>query len=64
MLPQLLAYLLQIIKTQYQIIVYLMGVIVGKSLNRKDLDEPVQKPYRKLQVDDLPIIDVPETLDY
>ena len=64
MLPQLLAYLLQIIKAQYQIIVYLMGVIVGKSLNRKDLDELVQKPYRKLQVDDLPIIDVPETLDY
>ncbi|MGG1657560.1 hypothetical protein ABEH79_15885, partial [Geobacillus thermopakistaniensis] len=56
--------MLQIIKTQYQIIVYLMGVIVGKSLNRKDLDEPVQKPYRKLQIDDLPIIDVPETLDY
>ncbi|TXK89121.1 transposase, partial [Geobacillus sp. AYS3] len=64
MLPQLLAYLLEIIKTQYQIIVYLMGVIVGKSLNLEDLDEPIQKPYRKLQVDDLPIIDVPETLDY
>ncbi|KMY59107.1 transposase, partial [Geobacillus stearothermophilus] len=41
MLPQLLAYLLEIIKTQYQIIVYLMGVIVGKSLNLEDLDEPI-----------------------
>ncbi|PJW13062.1 transposase, partial [Geobacillus sp. Manikaran-105] len=41
-----------------------MGVILGKSLNLEDLDEPIQKPYRKLQVDDLPIIDVPETLDY
>lgn len=28
------------------------------------MDEPVRKPYRKLQVDDLPIIVVPETLDY
>ncbi|NNV05643.1 transposase, partial [Geobacillus sp. MMMUD3] len=64
MLPQLLAYLLEIIKTQYQIIVYLMGVILGKSLHLEDWDEPIQKPYRKLQVDDLPIIDVPETLDY
>ncbi|OQP17442.1 transposase [Geobacillus zalihae] len=64
MLPQLLAYLLEIIKTQYQIIVYLMGVILGKSLNLEDLDEPIQKPYRKLQVDDLPIIGVPAILDY
>ncbi|MGP9076210.1 hypothetical protein ACSYHE_10520, partial [Geobacillus thermodenitrificans subsp. calidus] len=64
MLPQLLAYLLEIIKSQHQIIVYLIGALLGKSLSRKDMDEPVRKPYRKLQVDDLPIIDVPETLDY
>jgi putative transposase len=41
-----------------------MGMIFGKSLNLEDLDEPVQKPYRKLQVDDLPIIDVPKTIDF
>ena len=64
MLPQLLAYLLEIIKSQHQIIVYLIGALLGKSLSRKDMDEPVRKPYRKLQVDDLPIIVVPETLDY
>jgi hypothetical protein len=32
-------------------------------LNLKDWDEPIQKPYRKLLVDDLPIIVGPETLD-
>ena len=30
----------------------------------KPPEQPVNKPYRKLQVDELPIIEVPEKLDY
>jgi len=30
----------------------------------KPTEQPVNKPYRKLQVDDLPIIEVPEKIDY
>lgn len=30
----------------------------------KSPEQPVNKPYRKLQVDELPIIEVPEKLDY
>ena len=64
MLPQLLAYLLEIIKTQYQIIIYLMGALIGKSLTNVDDEEPVRKPYQKLQVDELPVIETLPRLDY
>ncbi len=37
---------------------------MGKHIARKVYDEPINKPYRKLQVDSLPIIEVPEKLDY
>ena len=64
MLPQLLAYLFEIIKTQYQIIIYLMGALLGKSLTNVDDEEPVRKPYQKLQVDELPVIETLPRLDY
>ncbi|MCL6584898.1 MAG: DDE-type integrase/transposase/recombinase, partial [Anoxybacillus sp.] len=64
LLPQLLAYLFEIIKTQYQIIIYLMGALLGKSLTNVDAEEPVRKPYQKLQVDELPVIDTLPRLDY
>jgi len=64
LLPQLLAYLFEIIKTQYQIIIYLVGVLLGKSLTNVDDEEPVRKPYQKLQVDELPVIETLPRLDY
>ncbi|CUA79405.1 hypothetical protein Ga0061060_1041, partial [Anoxybacillus suryakundensis] len=51
MLPQLLIKMLQIIKIQYQIIIYLLGVLFGKSLTDWDDEEPVNQSYQKLQVD-------------
>ena len=62
--PQLLTYLLEIIKYQTQIISFLMALVLGKSIKKYSNDEPVNKPYRKLQVDELPILVKPEKLDY
>ena len=64
MLPQLFIKMLQIIKTQYQIIIYLLGVLIGKSLTDWDDEEPVNQPYQKLQVDELPVIETLPRLDY
>src|SRR5699024_50562 len=36
----------------------------GKSVARGLYDEPIDKPYRKLVVDEMPIIATPEKLDY
>lgn len=64
MLPQLIYYLVQYIKFQESIIYKLLGIILGKSMARGLYDEPINKPYRKLEVDDMPIIEVLEKLDY
>lgn len=64
MLPQLIYYLLEYIKYQERIIFALFGIILGKSVARAQFDEPVNKPYRKLEVDDMPIIETLEKLDY
>ncbi|QZT32668.1 DDE-type integrase/transposase/recombinase [Caldalkalibacillus thermarum TA2.A1] len=65
MLPQLLTYLLTYIKYQDQIIRTLLTLLIGKSMFDKPSERPpVNKPYRKLQVDDLPIIETPEKLNY
>lgn len=64
MLPQLIAYLLSYIKFQEKIIFGLLGILLGKSIARAPYDEPVNKPYRKLQVDEMPVIEVLEKLDY
>src|SRR5699024_8286356 len=42
----------------------LISIILGKSVARGLYDEPVNKPYRKLEVDDMPIIETLEKLDY
>src|SRR5690625_4883594 len=62
--PQFIAYLLKIIKYQEKIIFALIGIILGKSVARGLYDEPVDKPYRKLEVDQMPIIETLEKLDY
>ncbi|MCF6094018.1 DDE-type integrase/transposase/recombinase [Microaerobacter geothermalis] len=60
----LLSHLLSVIFVQQKIIVYLIGLFLGKSLTRHVYDEPVNKPYRPLQVNALPVIKIPEKLDY
>ncbi len=42
----------------------LLTLLIGKSMFDKPTEQPVNKPYRKLQVDDLPIIELLENLDY
>lgn len=64
MLPQFITYLLVFIKLQERIILALLGIILGKSVASAQFDEPVNKPYRKMEVDDLPIIETLEKLDY
>ncbi|MFS0647118.1 transposase, partial [Siminovitchia sp. 179-K 8D1 HS] len=64
MLPQFIAYLLSYIKFQEKIIFGLLGMILGKSVAKAAFDEPVNQPYRKLQVDEMPIIENLEKLDY
>ena len=64
MLPQLIAYLLTYIKFQEKIIFALLGILLGKSVARAAYDEPVNKPYRKLEVDEMPVIETLEKLDY
>ena len=42
------------------VIKYLLTLLLGKNLFKNLSDEPVKKEYQKLQVDELPIFDVPE----
>ncbi|MGG5251972.1 IS6 family transposase [Neobacillus sp. SM06] len=64
MYPQLLTYLMEFIKHQDQVIRTLLTLLVGKGMFEKPEETPVNKPYRKLQVDELPIIETFEKLDY
>jgi len=64
LLPQFIYYLIKYIKFQEKIIYGLLGIILGKSVARGLYDEPVNKPYRKLEVDEMPIIETLEKLDY
>lgn len=64
MLPQFIYYLLQYIKYQERIIYALLGMVLGKSIARPAYDEPPNQPYRKLQVDEMPIIEKLEKLDF
>lgn len=52
----IISYLLCLIQLQNNIIFYLI-VCLGALKSSKNLDEPVNKPYRKLKVDDMPIFD-------
>jgi hypothetical protein len=62
--PQLLTYLMEFIKYQDQVIRTLLTLLIGKSMFKKTEETPVYKPYRKLQVDDLPIIETLQKFDY
>ena len=64
MYPQIITYLLTFIKYQEQIIRTLLTLLIGKGMFEKPEEKPVNKPYRKLQVDDLPIIETIQKLDY
>lgn len=64
MYPQFITYLLQCIKFQEKIIFALISIILGKSVARGLYDEPIDKPYRKLEVDQMPIIETLEKLDF
>jgi endogenous inhibitor of DNA gyrase (YacG/DUF329 family) len=55
---------MEFIKYQDQVIRKLLTLLVGKSMFKKPEETPVNIPYRKLQVDDLPIIETIEKLDY
>jgi putative transposase len=59
-----MTYLLTFINIQEPIFLTLLTLLIGKSMFDKPTEQPVNKPYRKLQVDDLSIIKVPEKLDY
>ncbi|TES51813.1 transposase, partial [Halalkalibacterium halodurans] len=64
MYPQIITYLLTFINYQEQIIRTLLTLLIGKSMFDKPKEAPVNQPYRKLQIDDLPIIEKLERLDY
>ncbi|WLR41657.1 DDE-type integrase/transposase/recombinase [Bacillus carboniphilus] len=64
MYPQIITYLLVLIKYQDQMIRTLLTLLLGKSVFEKSTEKPVNKPYRKLQVDHLPIVEIPEKLDF
>lgn len=64
MLPQLLTYLLEYIKYQDQMIRTLLTLLIGKNMFDKPTEKSVNKPYQKLQVDELPIIETLQKLDY
>ncbi|WP_456277313.1 DDE-type integrase/transposase/recombinase [Bacillus sp. AK128] len=64
MYPQIITYLLTFINYQEQIIRTLLTLLIGKNMFDKPTEQPINKPYRKLQVDDLPIIEIPEKQDY
>lgn len=55
---------MEFIKYQDQVIRTLLTLLIGKGMFEKPEEEPVNKPYRKLQVDDLPIIETLQKLDY
>lgn len=56
-------YLLIIIQVQQQLISYLCTALVAKSFVKKK-DKPVNKPYRKLVVDQLPVFEKIQKYDY
>lgn len=64
MVTNIITYLLKYIKFQENIIYTLIGIILGKSIARGLYDEPINKPYRKLEIDEMPIIETLEKSDY
>lgn len=59
----IITYLLYFIQLQNNIILYLLFCL-GAMKASKQPDEPIDKPYRKLKVDDMPIFDKVQKYDY
>lgn len=57
---QIITSLLSFVTYQQRIITLLMAIILGKSIARRLHNEPIDKPYRKLVLDQIPIIEVLE----
>jgi putative transposase len=57
-----MTYLLTFINFQEQIFRTLLTLLIGKIMFDKPTEQPVNKPYRKLQVDDFPIIKFQKSL--
>jgi len=62
-MTKLIFWLLAYIKLQQKIIVYLIVLLTSKNISPKS-DTPINKKYRYLQVDEMPIIEIHETYDY
>lgn len=60
----IITFLLGYIQLQYKIIIFLLTVVLGKFPLKKNTKQPINKPYRKFQVDPMPVIKILETLDY
>ncbi|AZR72999.1 hypothetical protein BBF96_06075 [Anoxybacter fermentans] len=61
---KLIQILLLYIQIQQKIIVFLISSLPGKHITRKAHDKLIDKHYRKLQVDQMPIIEIPEKLNF
>ena len=61
---QLLAYLFQIIKYQELIISQLLIIVLGRAVEHARPEQPINKEYRKLDVDDLPVIQLLEKVSF
>ena len=57
-------FLIEYISYLHYIINQLYILLVGKTMFSHTSDEPVKKEYKKLQVDKMPIFEIPEKLDY
>ncbi|CZR06318.1 Hypothetical protein TFLO_3134, partial [Trichococcus flocculiformis] len=66
MLPLLLTYLVDIIKRQRMIILALMKLVILLTQNSRmpQLTAPDNLNYQKLKIDELPLIEKVEKLDY
>ncbi|WP_019413836.1 DDE-type integrase/transposase/recombinase [Paenisporosarcina sp. TG20] len=60
----LLTFLLTIINLQNDLIQKMYILLVGKVLFKPRLPDPIRKDYRKLEIDDLPLMITHEKMDY
>ncbi|SHK37183.1 hypothetical protein, partial [Paramaledivibacter caminithermalis] len=60
----IIKFLLFYINLQEKIISYLLMIILGKDYKIPKKDTPINKKYRKLQVDQKPIFEKPQRFDY
>ncbi len=65
-MKQIIISLLLYIQIQWQLINYLMVLLVGKNINPKDMikTSPVNQIYAQMQIDSFPKIETIELLDY